>query len=90
MKKIFVTMTVAVTLFAGYSTYEVHNQTRITDIALANVEALASNSESGISYGCGRAVYEADDDWYEDTKTFKWCSSGCPDSEGTKPKYIDC
>ncbi len=90
MKKIFYTMAVAAALFAGYSAYNAQNSNELSDVALANVEALAGSSESGISYGCGRAVYESDDDWYEDTKTFKWCSSGCPDAEGTSPKYINC
>ena len=83
-------MAVVAAMFAGYSAYNAQNEKEQNSFALANIEALASNSESGVSYGCGRAVYEADDDWYEDTKSFKWCSSGCPDSEGTSPKYIDC
>lgn len=90
MKKIFGTMMVAAALFAGYNTYNTQNNNGVVGIVWANIEALASSTESGVSYGCGRAVYETDDDWYEDTKTFKWCSKGCPDGEGTSPKYIDC
>lgn len=41
MKKIFSTMAVAVGLFAGYTTYNAQQNTELTDIALANVEALA-------------------------------------------------
>ena len=33
------------------------NETQLSDLALANVEALA-NGESGGSFGCGNAAYE--------------------------------
>lgn len=89
-KKVFGTIAVVAAMFVGYKTYITQNNDGITGVVLANIEALASSSESGKSYGCGKAAFEADDDWYEDTKTFKWCSEGCPDSEGTSPKYIDC
>lgn len=42
MKKIFYTMAVAAALFAGYSAYNSQNSNELTDIALANVEALAN------------------------------------------------
>lgn len=42
MKKIFSTLAVAAALFAGYSAYNTKNETRLTDVALANVEALAN------------------------------------------------
>lgn len=41
MKKIFSTIAVASALFAGYTTYNAQHNTELTDIALANVEALA-------------------------------------------------
>ena len=47
MKKIFYTMAVAAALFAGYSAYNSQNSNELTDIALANVEALAGSNESG-------------------------------------------
>lgn len=46
MKKIFYTMAVAATLFAGYSAYNTQNSNELSDIALANVEALANNEGS--------------------------------------------
>lgn len=41
MKNLFSTMAVAATLFAGYSAYNTHKEIKLTDVALANVEALA-------------------------------------------------
>lgn len=40
-------MIVAAVLFAGYSTYCGQNSNELTDVALANVEALAGSDESG-------------------------------------------
>ena len=45
MKKIFYTMAVAAALFAGYSAYNAQNSNELTDVAFANVEALADNQE---------------------------------------------
>ena len=45
MKKIFYTMAVAAALFTGYSAYNVQNSNELTDIALANVEALSQSRE---------------------------------------------
>ena len=42
MKKIFYTMAVAAALFAGYNAYNSQNSNELSDIALANVEALAN------------------------------------------------
>ncbi len=66
----------------------VNNDTNFSDLALANVEALAAGEGGGL--GCGYAAYEWDNDWYEDTKNFIKCKNGCPDGSGTSPKYIDC
>ena len=44
MKKVFGIMAVAA-LFAGYSAYNAQNSNELTDIALANVEALAASDE---------------------------------------------
>lgn len=46
MKKIFSTMAVAAALFASYSTYNAQNSNELSDVALANLEALADNQES--------------------------------------------
>lgn len=43
MKKLFGTMAVAAALFAGYNAYEAQNSVNLNDVALANVEALASD-----------------------------------------------
>lgn len=90
MKKIISAACIAAALLSGYSIYHTSNKSEIDNVVLENIEALSEPEGGSSSYGCGRAVYEADDDWYEDTKKFKWCSRGCPDSEGTSPKYIDC
>lgn len=47
MKKIFSTVAIAVALFAGYSVYNIQTENELTDIALANVEALSSSAEMG-------------------------------------------
>lgn len=78
---------VAVAAVAGYNVYTSHNNVKLSDLTLANVEALA-RGEAGL--GCGRAAYEWDDDWYEDTKHFIKCAKGCPESGGTTPKYMEC
>lgn len=49
-----------------------------------------ARGESGGNYGCGYAAYEWDQDWYEDTKHFTKCINGCPEGEGTSPKYVQC
>lgn len=68
---------------------QTQNEVELSDLALANVEALA-NGESGGDFGCGNAAYEWDSDWYEDTKNFTKCRSGCPEGSGTDPKYMNC
>ncbi len=65
------------------------SEANMSDLAIANVEALA-NGESGGGLGCHKAAYEWDNDWWEDTKTFIKCKSGCPEGKGTSPKYTDC
>ncbi len=45
MKKLFSIMAVASALFVGYSTYNTQQNTELTDIALANVEALATGAD---------------------------------------------
>lgn len=53
MKKLFGTMAVAAVLFAGYNAYEAQNSVNLNDVALANVEALASDSDAGsATYTC--------------------------------------
>lgn len=63
MKKIFSTLAVAAALFAGYSVYSGQNSNELTDVALANVEALASSSESSLEIevcGCLWGVCEGE------------------------------
>lgn len=58
MKKIFSIMAVATALFAGYSTYNVQQNAKLTDIAWANVEALATGADATNSthiLDCGAA-----------------------------------
>lgn len=43
MKKLFGTMAVAAALFTGYNAYNANINNELTDIALANVEALAED-----------------------------------------------
>lgn len=50
MRKVFSTIAVVAALFSGYSAYKTQSETKITEIALANIEALASNGEAPI-YG---------------------------------------
>ena len=45
MKKIFSTVAIAAALFAGYSAYNEQNSNELSDVALANVEALAGSNE---------------------------------------------
>ena len=45
MKKLFSTMAVAAALFVGYSTYSGQNSNELSDVALANVEALAQSGD---------------------------------------------
>lgn len=65
----------------------VNNDANLSDLALANVEALAADETGN---GCGYAAYEWDNDWYEDTKNFIKCTTNCPEGSGTSPKYINC
>ena len=45
-KKLFGAMAVAVVLFAGYNVYESSTEMKLSDLALANIEALANDSEN--------------------------------------------
>lgn len=53
-KKLFGTMAVATALLAGYNMYESSAEMKLSDLALANVEALA-NGENGNS---GKVCYK--------------------------------
>lgn len=50
-KKIFGTMVAVVAMFASYSAYDAQNERGLTDVALANVEALAQSGESSSCTG---------------------------------------
>lgn len=43
--KIFYAIAIAAALLTGYSAYNAHNQQELSDVLLANVEALADNTE---------------------------------------------
>ena len=86
-KKVMIIVTVA--LIAGYNVYKSPSIDGMSELMLMYVEALASD-ESSSGYGCGYAAYEWDNDWYEDTKNFTRCVSGCPPQSGTNPQYMDC
>lgn len=89
-KMIKVAFVAAIAMVAGYNMYQSQSvMNGMSEFALANVEALASGESSG-GYGCGYAVYEWDNDWYEDSKSFTRCVSGCPTGSGTEPKYVQC
>lgn len=51
-KKLFGTMVAVAAMFAGYSAYEAQNESELTGVALANVEALADgeNNSKGTLY----------------------------------------
>lgn len=53
-KKFFATM-IVVAAFAGYNVYQSQNTNTLSDLALANVEALAQSGEGGggTIYCCG-------------------------------------
>ncbi len=53
-------MAVAAALFAGYSAYNSQNSNELTDIALANVEALAASDEAN-KETCGTKM-----EWFDD------------------------
>lgn len=57
MKKIFSTMAVAAALFAGYCAYSGQNSNELSDVALANVEALADEPDSD-SDGCKLTTFD--------------------------------
>lgn len=80
---------VSFAVVAGYNVYSAQSDAKLSDLAMSNVEALAGGEGSG-GIGCGYAAYEWDNDWYEDTKHFIKCVSGCPEGSGTSPKYRNC
>lgn len=90
MKKKFMGIVIisVITIISGWNYNQTKRELKISDIVLVNVEALANGE--GSTFGCGYAAYEWDDDWYEDTKSFTKCRRGCPEGEGTSPKYMDC
>lgn len=71
-----------------YSAYQ-EQQYMYHDVALANIEALTSDTEQ-LLYGCGRAAYQWDDSWLENTVQFHECMKGCPHQKGTSPLYTQC
>lgn len=61
MKKIFSTMAVAAALFAGYSAYSGQNSNELSDVALANVEALAQSNGDNDEITCGTKMVDVDE-----------------------------
>lgn len=61
MKKIFSAMVVVAALLAGYSAYSGQNSNELTDIALANVEALAQSSGDNYEITCATKTEEVDE-----------------------------
>lgn len=55
MKKIFSTIAVATALFTGYNSYNAQNETKLSDIALNNVEALANGPD--VTLDCGNVTF---------------------------------
>lgn len=48
---------VAIAAIAGYNVYSSQNDVKLSDLALANVEALASDGEGGITIKCCAAIW---------------------------------
>lgn len=92
MKKILFpfTLTALAVAAAGIIMHYNADARPLSAIELENIEALSTNEGGGGSFGCPYAAYEWDNDWYEDTKNFMVCRSGCPIEQGTSPKYRDC
>lgn len=78
MKKIFSTMAVAAALFAGYNAYCGQNSNELSDVALANVEALAVEEATSKEYKCYSIL--------EGEGTSIVCSN-CQLAPGTPPWY---
>ena len=91
MKKgIFSMAVLAAMCVGGYFGHSAYQESKLTDLELANVEALSEN-EGGNSFNCGRAAYE----WSEggsssELRKFMICRKGCPETNGINPSYIDC
>jgi hypothetical protein len=60
----------------------------LTELQLENIEALSAGESTNFS--CGYSAYEWGSAWYEPTRYFTVCRSGCPEKSGTSPKYINC
>lgn len=85
MKKIFSTVAIAAALFAGYSAYNTQNNNELTDIALANVEALAASDEGTTpteTWQVGKKTitktihYTKEDGWEWSVKSNVWLFEG--------------
>ncbi|MDR1582929.1 MAG: NVEALA domain-containing protein [Prevotellaceae bacterium] len=77
---------VVIAVLAGVNVNLNSQDNELSAISLANVEALAQG-EGGS--GCGFAAYEYNNNWYEDTKTFRRCGD-CTWVSGTSPQYTNC
>lgn len=87
-KKVFGLLAVLAIVAVAYNVSINSNGNDLSDVSLANIEALAQES-GGSGNSCGYAAYEYDNDWYEDTKNFRRCGD-CQWVTGTQPKYTQC
>ncbi len=95
MKKIFLSVTAlfAIAVLAGYNVYSSQNNIKLSDLVLANVEALAQDSESSDTSKCGEKFGKCwrrkgecnpaygiyyDDCEYTGNKIYS-CITACPD-----------
>ena len=74
----FSTVAIATALFAGYSAYNEQNNNELSDVALANVEALAIEEATSKEYDCYSIL--------EGEGTSIACST-CQLANGTPPWY---
>lgn len=90
MKKKFfgIILVVAVALFAGYTAYNSHGVIKLSNVTLANLEALAgefdgSGSAGGESGGNKHHCYDrySSADWFHKDDIFIWCQ-GCYQAKG--------
>lgn len=87
-KKLFgIMLFFAVILFAGYTVYNSHGDIKLSDVTLANLEALAGENDGGSadgeSGGNKHFCYDrySSADWFHKDDIFIWCQ-GCYQAKG--------
>lgn len=68
-KKLFGTMVVVAAMFAGYNVYDAQNESELTGVALANVEALASNENNPCDNKNGYKKWNSEDNFWGTDRT---------------------